>query len=80
MVPTISKWPSSSVPAVEGQWRSASKTLAPQGFAVSKSVETANVRKQGWLCELELDYRHRGWDRHYHVDVLAALPEGGARL
>ena len=69
-----------SVPAVEGQWRSASKTLAAQGFAASNSVEITNVRKQGWLCELELDYRHRGWDRHYHVDVLAALPEGGARL
>ena len=39
----------------------------------------ANVRKPGWLCELELDYRHRGWDRHYHVDVLAALPEEDAR-
>jgi len=38
---------------------------------VPNSVETANVRKQGWLCELELDYRHRGWDRHYHVDVLS---------
>ena len=65
---------------MEGQWRSASKTLAAQGFAASNSVETANVRKPGWLYELELDYCHRGWDRHYHVDVLAALPEGGVRL
>ena len=80
MAATISRWFSSSVPAVEGQWRSASKTLAPQGFGLSNSVEMANVRKPGWLCELELDYRHRGWGRHYHVDVLVALPEGGARL
>lgn len=43
-------------------------------------VEIANVRKPGWLCELELDYCQRGWDRYYHIDVLAALPEGGVRL
>ena len=80
MAPTISKWASSSVPKVEGQWRSASKTLAPQGFAASNGIESANVRKPGWLCELELDYHRRGWDRHYQVDVLAALPEGGGQL
>ena len=80
MAATISRWFSSSVPDVEGQWRSASKTLAPQDFAASNSVEMTNVRKTGWLCELELDYHHRGWDRHYHVDVLVALPEGGVQL
>ena len=38
------------------------------------------ARPKGEGYELELDYCRRGWDRHYHVDVLAALPEGGARL
>ena len=80
MAASISRWPSSSVPDVAGKRRSASETLAPQGIAASNSVETANVRKPGWLCELELDDYRRGWDRHYHVDVLAALPEGGTRL
>jgi len=65
---------------VDGQWRGASESLAAQGFAASNSVETANVQKPGWLCELELDDHRRGWDRHYHVDVLAALPEGGGLL
>ena len=48
-----------------------------QGFQGSEKAENANVRKAGWLCSFETEYRHRGISKHYRVDVLAALPEGG---
>ena len=33
------------------------------------------MRGGGWLLSFEQDYHHRTSDKHYHVDVLAALPE-----
>lgn len=49
----------------------------PQGFQGAETGENANVRKHGWLCSFATDYRHRGVSKHYCVDVMAALPEGG---
>ena len=49
----------------------------PQGFQGAETGENANVRKDGWLCSFATDYRHRGVSKHYRVDVVAALPEGG---
>lgn len=34
----------------------------------------------GWLCGMELDYHHCGWDKHYHADVVASLPKGGGGI
>ncbi len=50
----------------------------PQGFQGTENDKNANVRKVGWLCSFATDYRHRGVSKHYCVDVMAALPEGGA--
>ena len=80
MVPTISRWPSSSVPNEEQPRRKSPESLYPCAFADSKSVENADVRKCGWLSSFEQDYHHRASDKHYHVDVLAALPEGRASV
>ncbi len=50
----------------------------PQGFQGAETGENTNVRKAGWLCSFATDYRHRGVSKHYCIDVMAALPEGGA--
>ena len=78
IAPTISRWPSSSVPNEEQQRRKNPKSRSISGFAGSNSVENANVRGGGWLLSFEQDYHHRASDKHYHVDVLAALPEARA--
>lgn len=49
----------------------------PQGFQGAETDENTNVRKAGWLCSFATDYRHHGVSKHYCVDVMAALPEGG---
>ena len=41
-------------------------------------MENANVQNAGWLHSFDADYRYRGSDLHYHVNVSAALSEGGA--
>ena len=53
------------------------ESVVAQGFQGSENAENANVRNAGWLCSFETDYRHRGISKHYRVDVMAALPEGG---
>ena len=78
IAPTISRCPSSSVPSGEQQRRKNPKSPLISGFAGSESVENANVRSGGWLFSFEQDYHHRASDKHYHVDVLAALPEARA--
>ena len=77
MVPTISKCPSSSVPTVEAKGPQPRKILALQGLQVEKDGENANVRNAGWLHSFDADYHYRGSDLHYHVNVSAALSEGG---
>jgi len=66
------------VPNEEQQRHKNPKIPLISGFAGSKSVENANVRGGGWLLSFEQDYHHRASDKHYHVDVLAALPEARA--
>ena len=78
MVPTISRCPSSSVPTVEAKGPRLQKSLAAQGLQAEKAGESVNVRNAGWLHSFDADYHYRGSDLHYHVDVSAALSEGGA--
>ena len=68
----------SSVPTVEAKGPQVRKSLAPQGLQAEKESENANVRNAGWLHSFDADYHYRGSDLHYHVNVSAALSEGGA--
>ena len=77
MVPTISRCPSSSVPTVEVQGPQARKSLVPQWLQAEKESENVNVRNAGWLHSFDADYHYRGSNLHYHVNVSAALSEGG---
>ena len=54
------------------------KSLAPQGLQAEKERENANVQNAGWLHSFDADYHYHGSDLHYHVNVSAALSEGGA--
>ena len=54
------------------------KILAPQRLQTEKESKNANVRNVGWLHSFDADYHYRGSDLHYHVNVSAALSEGGA--
>ena len=65
------------MPTVEVQGPQARKTLALQGLQAEKENENANVRNAGWLHSFDADYHYRGSDLHYHVNVSAALSEGG---
>ena len=65
-----------------GKWSVLTKkmheqSLAPQGLQAEKERENANVRNAGWLHSFDADYHYRGSDLHYHVNVSAALSEGG---
>ena len=62
----------SDVPTVEAQGPQVRKSLAPQGLQAEK------VRNAGWLHSFDADYHYRGAELHYHVNVSAALSEGGA--
>ena len=53
------------------------KSLALQGLQAEKESENANVQNAGWLHSLDADYHYRGSDLHYHVNMSAALSEGG---
>ena len=66
------------MPNEEQQRRKNPESPCLSGFTGSKSVENANVRNGGWLFSFEQDYHHRASDKHYRVDVLAALPEARA--
>ena len=77
MVPTISRCPSSSVPTVEAQGPQVRKSLALQWLQAEKERENANVQNAGWLHSFDADYHYHGSDLHYHVNVSAALSEGG---
>ena len=66
------------MPTVEAQGPQVRKALAPQGLQAEKESENANVRNAGWLHSFDADYHYRGSDLHYHVNVSAALSEGGA--
>lgn len=68
----------SSVPTVEAKGPQVRKSLAPQGLQAEKERENANVQNAGWLHSFDADYHYRGSDLHYHVNVSAALSEGGA--
>ena len=76
-MPIISKCPSSSVPTKEMKKPQIVESVVAQGFQGTEKAENANVRSAGWLCSFDMDYRHRGISKHYRVDVMAALPEGG---
>jgi len=65
------------VPIRETKKPQNAESLVPQGFQGAETSENANVRKTGWLGSFATDYRHRGVSKHYCVDVMAALPEGG---
>ncbi len=53
------------------------ESVTAQGLQGVESSENANVRKAGWLRSFAIDYQHRGVGKHYCVDVVAALSEGG---
>ena len=53
------------------------KSLAAQGLQAEKERENANVQNAGWLHSFDADYHYHGSDLHYHVNVSAALSEGG---
>ncbi|WP_352415947.1 hypothetical protein [Oscillibacter ruminantium] len=53
------------------------ESLAGQELQASYKADFPAVQIPGWLCGMELDYQNRGWDKHYHVDVVASLPRGG---
>ena len=56
------------------------ESIGGQALQGSKEDNFATVPISGRLCGMELDYSVRGWDRRYHVAVLAALPMGGEGL
>jgi len=53
------------------------ESVAAQGLQGAESSENANVRRAGWLRSFAIGYQHRGVGKHYCVDVMAALTEGG---
>ena len=65
------------VPTVEVHGPQVRKRLAPQGLQAEKESENVNVRNAGWLHSFDADYHYRGSNLHYHVNVSAALSEGG---
>ncbi len=56
------------------------ESIVGQALQVNRESGFAAVQIENRLCALDLDYSVQGWDRRYHVDVVAALPTGGARL
>ena len=51
--------------------------ILDRGYVDEKERENANVQNAGWLYSFDADYHYRGSDLHYHVNVSAALSEGG---
>ena len=72
--------PAISIPVVDASCAYGFESIGGQALHGSKGADFAVVPISGRLCGLELDYSVRGWDRRYHVDVLAALPVGGEPL